>query len=268
MQGRTAVRPNGGCVGGVILMKYNPEKHHRRSIRLKGYDYSQAGGYFLTFVTKNRECLFGDVVNGEMVLTEFGKMVSVEWEKSQQIRKEIVLDEFVVMPNHLHAVVFIIGTDSSDNHVGAHGCAPLPPANEIRNCRNEIFKRAHDRAPLRADNETDNCGDAIWERAHSRAPLRYGSETEICELERHMREQRRVSLFRPPKSISSMVAGFKSIVTTHININRNTPRVPVWQRNYYEHIIRDEQELNNIREYIVTNPLRWELDIEHPRNWM
>ncbi len=250
-------------------MKYDPEKHHRRSIRLKGYDYSSEGGYFLTFVAKDRECLFGDVVNGEMVLSEFGKMVSVEWLKSQQIRKEIVLDEFVVMPNHLHAVLFIVGSKSpSDKNVGAHGCAPIPPDNEIKNCVKGNWKRAHGRVSLRPHSEIKKYGNEIWKRAHSRAPLRCDNEIAIRELEKHMMEQHHVRPYRPPKSIGSLVAGFKSYVTTRINIIRNTPRVPVWQRNYYEHIIRDERELYNIREYIVTNPLRWELDIEHPKNWV
>jgi len=88
-------------------MKYDPEKHHRRSIRLKGYDYSQAGAYFVTICTKNRECLFGDVIDDGMMLNEYGTIVANEWKKSAKIRDEIELDEWVVMPNHFHGIVVI-----------------------------------------------------------------------------------------------------------------------------------------------------------------
>lgn len=184
-------------------MTYDPEKHHRRSIRLKGYDYSQSGAYFITICTQDRGCLFGEVADGEMRLNDAGAVVADEWIKSGELRDEITLDKWVVMPNHFHAVVII--------HVGAHGVVG-----------------AH-----------GNVG------AHRRAPLR-------------------ASLRRPPKSLGSLVAGFKSAVTKRINALRQNPGAPVWQRNYYEHIIRDEESLNRIREYIVHNPLQWALDRENP----
>lgn len=88
-------------------MQYNPDLHHRSSIRLKGYDYSQPGAYFITICTHNRACLFGHIVNGAMVLNDVGKIVADEWMKSDEIRNEIELDEWVVMPNHMHAIVMI-----------------------------------------------------------------------------------------------------------------------------------------------------------------
>ncbi len=169
---------------------------NRRSLRLKGYDYSQAGAYFITIVSQDRACLFGEVVNGEMRLNEFGEFVRDEWFQSAQIRQEIQLnpDEFVVMPNHIHGVVWIVGDGAS---VGAHGRAPLP-------------------------------------------------------------------MQRMPRSLASFIAGFKSAVTKRINERRGTPGLPVWQRNYYEHIVRDDDELRRIREYITNNPLQWALDRENP----
>jgi len=176
-------------------MTYNPEIHHRRSIRLRNYDYSQPGAYFVTVCSWNKECILGDIVNGEMHLNEYGQVVSDEWHRSAEIRKEIELDTFVIMPNHLHGIVFI--NSVAPFNVGANGRSPLQMT---------------------------------------------------------------------PKSISSFVAGFKSSVTKQINQFRNTLGKPVWQRNYYEHIIRDEKELNKIREYIVNNPIQWELDTENPQN--
>ena len=175
-------------------MSYDSDKHQRRSIRLKDYDYSQAGAYFITICTHNKECIFGKVVNGEMVLNKCGKVVQEELDRSAKIRREIELDTFVVMPNHIHGIVVIV-----ESNVGATGRSPLP-----------------------------------------KEPT--------------------------PKSVGAMMAGFKSAVTRQINELRDTPYAPVWQRNYYEHVIRNEKDLNEIREYIVNNPLKWDLDNENPNN--
>ncbi len=186
-------------------MKYDPDRHHRRSVRLKGYDYAQPGAYFVTICTQNRECLFGENVAGKMRLNALWEIVRGEWFRSAEIRAEIELhpDEFVVMPNHIHGIVWIISHDD-EYSVGAHGGAPQ---------------------------NGPNVG------AHCHAPLR-----------------------RPPRSLGSFIAGFKSAVTKRINQRRGTPGAPVWQRNYYEHIIRDERALNAIRRYIAENPMRWHLD--------
>ena len=187
--GDPSVRPEGRG-----YMPYNPEKHHRRSIRLRNYDYSQTGAYFITLCTQNRECLFGEIIVGangvrpKMILNEYGMIARDEWIKSAAIRFEIELDEFVVMPNHFHGIVVIHG----------RGDRPVAPTE-----------------------------------------------------------------YRPgpqPKSIGALVAGFKSAVTKRINQIRKTPGIPVWQRNFYDHIIRVENELNRIREYIRYNPMQWEED--------
>ena len=92
-------------------MTYDPHKHHRRSIRLKGYDYTQAGAYFVTFVAHDRECLFGEVVDGVMWLNAFGEIVRDEWFRTAVVRPYVMLDpdEFVVMPNHVHGIIWITG---------------------------------------------------------------------------------------------------------------------------------------------------------------
>jgi len=178
-------------------------KYNRRSIRLKNYDYSQPGAYFITIVTHNRQCLFGEIVNGEIRLNEYGEIVRDEWFCSVHIRNEIELfeNEFIVMPNHIHGVVWIV------ENVGATGRSP---------------QRTTGWSPLQQQ----------LEQPHG--PLK--------------------------KSLSSFVAGFKSTVTKQINQIRQTPGIPVWQRNYYEHIIRNDDELNKIREYIINNPKRWKED--------
>jgi REP element-mobilizing transposase RayT len=182
-------------------------KYRIETNRLQDYDYSQPGAYFITIVTKNRDCLFGKIINGKLHLNPKGKIVYEEWIKSFVIRKELECDEFVIMPNHIHAIVIInnennIKSGNYDNIVETHGRASL----------------------------------------HHRASPHY----------------RR--MVRLPTSLSSFVAGFKSSVTKRINEFRNTPKWAVWQSRFYDHIIRNESELNKTREYIINNPLNWERD--------
>jgi len=128
-------------------MKYNPEIHHRRSIRLKGYDYTQPGAYFVTICTYQRAEIFGEIKNGEMILSPLGKIVHAEWMRSAEIRKEIQIfdDEFVVMPNHLHGINWIV-------NVGADGVRPengaqpnngrMPSALTHQDARHASLRRA------------------------------------------------------------------------------------------------------------------------------
>ncbi|WP_306547897.1 transposase [Desulfobulbus sp.] len=173
-------------------MVYNPDMHHRRSIRVKGYDYSSAGAYFVTLCTHNRQCLFGEIVGGEMCLNAMGKIVAEEWVKTGLIRQENELDAWVVMPNHLHGIVMVLDQ-------GARR-APLQP------------------------NATNRRGE------------------------------------RAPKSLGALIAGFKSAATKRINQMRQTPGPPIWQRNYWEHIVRNEKDLHEIRQYICNNPMSWAMD--------
>jgi REP element-mobilizing transposase RayT len=108
-------------------MNFNPQKHHRRSIRRKGYDYALPGAYFVTICTYQRQCWFGEILNEQMYLNQIGNVVAQEWVRSSQIRPGMKLDQWVIMPNHLHGLVIL--TDI----VGAHSCAPLhkSPSNPI-----------------------------------------------------------------------------------------------------------------------------------------
>lgn len=168
-------------------------------MRRAEYDYRQVGAYFITLCAYQRETLFGEIVSDEMRLNVYGHIVLDAWMETAIVRPGVFLDEFIVMPNHFHAIVFL--PDATDGMVGAH----------------------------------------------SRAPSRGGS-----------------SLSRTPKSLGSLVAGFKAMVTKRINLLRARPGTPVWQRNYYEHIVRDDAALQRIRAYIDGNPATWATDDEHP----
>ena len=175
------------------------EYAQRHSPRLKNYDYSLQGAYFITICTLNRKCIFGEITDDRMLLNANGEIVLKEWLKTPEIRHEIKMDEYVIMPNHFHAIVFIEGRG--------------------------------DRPVARPDGQNS-----------------IPSETGRLK----------------PASIGAFIGGFKSSVTLRINGIRQTPGVPVWQRNYYEHVIRNEDELNEIRQYILTNPVKWALDCENP----
>ncbi len=201
-------------------MKYNPEQHHRRSIRLKGYDYSQAGAYFITIVTKDRACLFGNVVDGKMRLNDAGRMIQSVWCEIPAFYSGVDVDEFVVMPNHIHGIVVLVGA-------APRGRPGYPVAGDVTG-------QARGPGPTLT-------GDVIGQ---AQGPA-------------------------PTLSLPDVVHRFKTLTTKRYadGVKQcDRPSFPgrVWQRNYYEHIIRDEESLNRIREYVVNNPLQWELDRENP----
>jgi len=166
----------------------NPDMQNRRSIRLQGYDYGQAGAYFVTVVTQNRECLFGEIVDGAIILNPAGDCVQSCWLKIPEHFPHVELDSFTVMPNHVHGIILI-------NNVGVQNFEPLP-----KNRYQHII----------------------------------------------------------PRSIGSILRGFKIGVTKWFKTNTSIPAV--WQRNYYERIIRDDNELNALQEYIINNPAKWQDD--------
>src|SRR5690606_30965470 len=98
--------------------KYNPHKHHRRSIRLKGYDYAQEGLYFITICCQDRAHLFGHIDNGEMILNAYGKIAHAEWQNTEQIRNNCRIHEFIIMPNHIHGIIEILFKKETENEIG------------------------------------------------------------------------------------------------------------------------------------------------------
>ena len=158
---------------------FNPEIHHRKSIRLQEYDYSEPGPYFVTACIYNMEKLLGKIVEGEINLNQYGEIVKRCWDYLPKHYENMILDAFVIMPNHVHGIILL-------SEIGP-----------------EKGKKV---------------------------------------------------------TLSEVIRGFKTYSARRINDLRKTKGVPVWKRNYYEHIVRNEEELHNIREYIINNPLGWEKD--------
>ncbi|MDR1679138.1 MAG: transposase [Prevotellaceae bacterium] len=194
------------------MTKYNPDIHHRRSIRLKGYDYSQAGMYFITICVQNRVCMLGEIINGEMQLNEYGRIAHDEWLKLSERYPNALLDVFQIMPNHMHGIIVLMEKDNA-SAVGA-GFTPAPTG----------FTPAQNRATARV------------------APT---------------------VAARVAPTVGNIVGAYKSLVANgclKICKSRNEYLGKLWQRNYFEHIIRNEKSYQHIADYIATNPARWESD--------
>jgi REP element-mobilizing transposase RayT len=226
-------------------MKYDPAKHHRRSIRLKGYDYSQAGAYFITICTWQRECLFGEIINGEMQLSPWGEIVNLHWQNLPKYHRHLELDEFAIMPNHLHGIIVLINHNSVQNSVGA-GLADIPGEKQLTSQQNPPFPISQSQNSVGAG-LADIPGEKQLTSQQNPPFPTFQSQTK-------------------PKNLPEILRGFKTFSARRINQMRRTSGVPVWQRNYYEHIIRNEESLQYIRQYTINNPLSWELDQLHPNN--
>ncbi|GAB1405330.1 hypothetical protein MASR1M74_25100 [Lentimicrobium sp.] len=206
-------------------------KYRIESNRLKGWDYSSEAIYFITIVTQNRECNLGKIINGEMALSEFGKLVKTEWLKSFDIRDELVLDEYIIMPNHLHAIVII------QNVVPDNGTAVID---------NDSAVIGDDTAVIGDDtdvigDDTDVIGDITTAETHDRASL-LSPQSSSPQSSFPQPSQSQSSspqspfpppLHRLPKSISSFVGGFKSAVNSKIDdyIDEHQLPVPKYNRN-------------------------------------
>jgi putative transposase len=202
-------------------MKPDAPKPRRRSIRLKGWSYAQAGAYFITVCVQNRECLLGDVAGDAVVRHESGRLVQSCWEDLRQRFPGLELDAFVVMPNHVHGIIVI-------DPVGA---GFIPPTDEDADVGAGL-------ALPDLPGKGEPPGAASGAPTDDVAP---GGPT-----------------------LGDIMRAFKSISAIAVNRHLGRRGQPLWQRNYYEHIIRDEEELNRIRDYIIHNPLQWMLDRENP----
>ncbi len=181
-------------------MQYSEKQHQRHSIRLKDYDYTQEGAYFVTICTHQKAFLFEN--------EPISVIVEKCWLEIPVHSPNVQLDEWVIMPNHMHGILIIIDKCKTSKY----------PTNNVYNVRR---------------------GDPM-----GRPYIRPHGPT--------------------PDSIGTIVGQFKSVVTKRINKLHGTPGARIWQRNYYEHVIRNEHDLNEIRQYILDNPVKWDMDENNP----
>lgn len=205
-------------------------KHHRRSIRLKDYDYARAGYYFVTICTQNREHLFAEIIDGEMILNDAGKMVKRLWYEIPHDFSNINLHEFIIMPNHIHGIIEIIDIHKRNNNICPVG-VPLV-GTQYADSQNGL--------------EKDN--DVNFHHEGDRHVLQKGNHKGL------------------PLRVGDIVGVFKSKTTNeYINMVKkgllSSFHKRIWQRNYYEHIIRDDAGYERVATYILNNPLTWDDDI-------
>jgi putative transposase len=231
-------------INNIMSKNYDPRIHHRRSIRLKGYDYSHAGAYFLTFCCQNREHFFGKIEDDSMLLNDAGTMVNEWWEKIPSKFPDIELGAYITMPNHFHAIVINNGTGNPDVGADPRVCPPAngtttvgadprvcPPANGNKDGRGEHMGSPQPTSPQPTNG--NGTGDGWGE--HAGSPLH------------------RVVQWFKTMSTNAYIRGVK---------NNDWKRFDrkLWQRNYYEHIIRTEFSYETIDEYILNNPAKWDKD--------
>lgn len=206
---------------------YDPNLHHRRSIRLKNYDYAGKGLYFITLCTAQRKNIFGRIINGELFLNPLGEIAKEEWAKTPEIRDNTSLGEFIIMPNHMHGIISIdyqIRKPGKDEigkfHSPSHTIGAI-----IRGYKGATTKRIHQL--LRKIKESGGAGESKSDRDSGEFLLdRATDELDTGE-----------SPFAP-----------------------TAPTGSIWHRNYYENIIRNEKAYRNISNYIINNPINWEKD--------
>ena len=220
---------------------YNPKIHHRRSIRLKGYDYSQKGLYFVAICVKNRACLFGEIINHEMILNAAGIMVEKWYVELENKFSDIKCHEHIVMPNHFHCIVENVGANLLVCPDDAPSLNDASSPDDLSSSDKE--KGGHAGPPLRnPDDKIDqsNLDEPIFGE-HAGSPLW------------------RVFQWFKTMSTNEYIRNVK---------NNNWPRFDgkLWQRNYWEHIIRDEKSYFAISEYIISNPLNRDNDSINPNN--
>ena len=215
----------------------------RRAMRLRGYDYSQPGAYFVSICAQHRKCLFGTIIDGQMRLNEIGEIVVECWSRIPQHFPSVELGEYVIMPNHIHGIIAL-------NIVGAR--SPRPIGEE-----QSISPTVGARSPRPIGEE-----QSISPTVGARSPRPIGEEQSISPTVGA--RSPRPSDNSP--SLGKIVAYFKYQSTKHINQHHNMPGTRIWQRNYYDHVIRDDTDLQRIRRYIQDNPMKWALDQLHPDN--
>ena len=252
-------------------MKYDPQKHHRRSIRLKGYDYTSLGAYFITICTHQRHYLFGEIIDGEMRLNQMGQSVQAHWNRLPTHFPHLKIDAFVIMPNHIHGILTLTPTETPTPRRGAalgnhrsHStdtvCPNATPGSDSIKPQPETASLGLEQ-PWIITHGSDQ--GAIALPLESEPGVTFGRGMDLDGVN----GLPNVAPLRAG-SVGAIVLNFKSVTTRRINQMRKIKSVPVWQRNYYERIIRDDLALERIRAYIHNNPRSWQEDRLHADNPM
>ena len=237
-------------------------KHHRKSIRLDGYDYSRQGAYFVTICTQNRKHLFGKIINGKIELNEAGIMIQNIWNELPTRFDNILLDEHTIMPNHTHGIIIINQNPPKQISTGEPCVRPNTTQYIRPNTPNISYSQI---------SENNHIGDINSMGDHKDHPNVDHPNVDRPNVDRPNvdNHEDRPNVDRPrgtlEGSLGRIIQAFKSITTyEYIKNVKQNGWVPfpgkLWQRDYWEHIVRDGNELNRIRKYIQNNPIKWQTD--------
>jgi REP-associated tyrosine transposase len=227
-------------------MSYNPQLHHRRSIRLKGYDYSSAGHYFITICTQNRDHLFGKINNRQMQLNNAGQMIEKIWIETVNQYPNIKLDEYIIMPNHFHGIVTITPTVASvwDDSIS--------------------FQNTDFISQQNADSFSQQNTDSLSDIHNGNGGIGIEMDsTQLTGIEMDSTLLTGIEMDSTPTiDIPSVIQSFKRHSTIkYIEMVKSGILPPfhkrIWQRNYWEHIVRNKNEYLRISQYIKNNPHKW-----------
>ncbi len=232
-------------------MGFNPDIHRRRSIRIQGYDYAQPGAYFVTLCTQGRECTLGQICAGEVGLSLAGEAVQQQWQDLPNRFNNIAVDTYIIMPNHLHAIITI-------HPVGAPLAAPLiNTAPKIFTPKSSVGALLA--APLiNAAPKTFTSKSSVG--APLAAPLINAASDMFKERQGATKQGVKQGAASSAPTVGEILRVFKSLSGIAANRLLGRKGQPFWQRNYWEHIVRSETELHAIGDYIHNNPKQWELD--------
>jgi putative transposase len=231
-------------------LKDSSKKHQRKSIRLSEYDYSFPNWYYITICAHEKRNLFGKINNGKMILNKFGYVVEEEWIQTKEIRKYVDLDYYIIMPNHLHGIIII------EQSIDDAGATRRYESKDLYG-RGELNSPTGDKSGRIQYVPTNN-----KLKSPSHTTKNVGATRRVAQNN----DDRAIQRIAPtrqtliPNSLGSIIGQFKSKVTKRLRELSGNSDLKIWQRNYYEHIIRNEIDLQNIRKYTKLNPLKWEID--------
>ncbi len=280
--------------------KSNPPR--RRAMRLRGYDYSQPGAYFVTICAQHRKCLFGTITDGKMQLNEIGQIVIECWNRISQHFPSVELGEYVVMPNHAHGIIRLGIPETKSPHVPEHvatrrGEVSSPALDqdhkdEVSSPTKNNTRRGEVSSPALNNNRKDEVSSPTKNNTRrgevSSPALNNNRKDEVSSptknntrrgevsspaLNNNRKDEgtsptrnnnRRGEVSSP--TLGKIIAYFKYQSTKRINQHRDMQGTRIWQRDYYDHVVRDDPDLQRLRQYIQNNPMKWELDQLHPNN--
>ncbi len=227
-------------------------KYRAKTTRLPNWDYGANGFYFVTICLKNRECVFGNVIDGKMVLSETGKIAGQFWKAIPEHFPFVIPDEYIIMPDHIHGIIVINKNDDNDNAVIPAPVTVTESETAVVETRQCLVSTNTNTTNTKMNTNTGNMG--ITNTGIMDNTISETTDSGTNNIKSRFQDQ-------GSRTLSSIIGSYKSVCKKTINRIQNAIDFQ-WQSRFHDHIIRDERALINIRNYIINNPANWETDEE------